>query len=408
MDALEIMQQAQVTEQPLNSEPRKSTEVEPIEPTAAPLTRGNLALNVVTMPKPTKAAKPKSEKIERVRGEGHLYKRGATFWFEIHFNGVRTRESLKTDDRQTAVIRMADRVADITRGIPTKVFEPVRVQEMFDKWMSEVERTCKPRTVQDYRSRWESHLKPAFGKTFATDITKQHVVDYLNARMREGAGAITQNRENRVLQMIFNHNKELIPANLFPTFPSMHSEKSHVRKGRLSSEDYATLLARLDDPKVFWLRAMLILTFKFGFRKGELLGAKCGWFDATTSVFTLPAYNTKNKMERRVPIQRDGDIFKMLVQLTEGRDADAALLTRNSKPVKDYRVAWKTLTAGITNGRGGHVTVHDLRRSAITGMSNKGIGADQAGTHLTPLVFSRYISRSESEEQAMAAKIEGD
>jgi integrase len=98
----------------------------------------------------------------------------------------------------------------------------------------------------------------------------------------------------------------------------------------------------------------------------------------------------------------------MLVQLTEGRDAAAALLTRNGKPVRDYRGAWSKLTEGITNGRGGHVTVHDLRRSAITSMSNKGIGAEQAGTHLSPDVFRRYISRSESEEQATAAKIECD
>jgi integrase len=226
--------------------------------------------------------------------------------------------------------------------------------------------------------------------------------------MQEGAGAITQNRENRVLQMIFNHNSEMIPANFFPTFPNMHGEKSYVRKGRLSSEDYSTLLARLEDPKVFWLRALLILTFKFGFRKGELLNAKCGWFDAAASVFTLPAYSTKNKTERRVPIHRGGDIYKMLVRLTEGRDADAALLTRNGRPVRDYRGAWSKLTEGITNGRGGHVTVHDLRRSAITGMANKGIGAEQAGTHLTGDVFRRYISRNEEEEQETAARTERD
>jgi hypothetical protein len=39
-------------------------------------------------------------------------------------------------------------------------------------------------------------------------------------------------------------------------------------------------------------------------------------------------------------------------------------------------------------------------------MSNKGIGAEHAGTHLTASVFSRYIVRSEAEEQATAALIE--
>jgi integrase len=113
-------------------------------------------------------------------------------------------------------------------------------------------------------------------------------------------------------------------------------------------------------------------------------------------------------MERRVPIKRDGEIYQMLVQLTAGRNPKDALFTRKGVPVRDYRGAWAKVTEGITNGRGGHVTIHDLRRSAITAMSNKGIGATQAGTHLTRDVFDRYISRSDEEEQATAGAIEGD
>jgi integrase len=141
-----------------------------------------------------------------------------------------------------------------------------------------------------------------------------------------------------------------------------------------------------------------------------LLNAKVKYFDAKASVFTLPAFTTKNAMERRVPIKHDGEIYRMLIKLTAGRDKDAALFTRNGKAVKDYRGAWEKLVEGLTggSGKGGCVTVHDLRRSAITGMSNKGIGAAEAGTHLTADVFNRYISRSEEEEQATAAKIEGD
>lgn len=405
MDILDVLQQTvSGAEQEQSQEQPQQAQTSPVA--IPPASRDSLARKLAVMPKPKTAAKP--EKAERVRGLGHLYLRGATYWFEIHHNGERTRESLNTDDKQTAILRMAKRAAEITQDIPVKKFDPISVQVMYENWFVEVERTCKARTIEDYKARWETHLKPFFGSLMATQVNKQKVSEYLNARMKDGAGAITQNRENRVLQMIFNHNRELIPQNFFPTFPKMHSEKSHVRKGRLSSEDYATLLTRLEDPQMFWLRAMLILTFKFGFRKGELLNAKCGWFDAATSVFTLPAYSTKNKTERRVPIHRGGDIYKMLVRLTEGRDADAALLTRNGRPVRDYRGAWAKLTEGITNGRGGHVTVHDLRRLAITGMANKGIGAEQAGTHLTGDVFRRYISRNEEEEQETAALTERD
>jgi integrase len=356
------------------------------------------------MPKPKRTRKPNA----RVRGQGSLFKRGDIFWFELNWKGSRTRRSLETPDRQTALIKLAEAVSAIRSGELPKTFEPVTVQSLYDVWIAEVERTCKPRTFEDYKSRWNGHLEPVFGRLFATQVTKDAVSKYLTDRKREGAGNITQNRENRVLQMLFNYNRKKISANDFPEFPEMHSEKNYVRKGRLSKTDFQTLLTRLEDPKNFWLKVIVVMTFRYGFRKNELLQATVSYFDAAQSVFTLPAYQTKNKTERRVPIQRDGEIYKMLVKLTEGRSPDAALFTRNGRPVKDYRGAWTQVTEGLTNGRGGHVMIHDLRRSAITEAKGKGLGAADFGTHLTPDVFARYVSRTESEEQANAAKVEGD
>lgn len=361
--------------------------------------------NLAVMPTPTKP-KEKRKTRRRVRGQGTMFRRGRIYWFELAWNRQRFRESLKTPDRETAIRKMNARIASIHSGELPKTFEPVSVQSLYETWISEVERTCKPRTLTDYQSRWTTHLKPVFGNLIATQVTKDKVASYLLHRKREGAGNITQNRENRVLQMVFNYNRKKISANDFPEFPEMHSEKSHVRKGRLSQEDYKTVMARLEDPKLFWLKVIVAMTFKFGFRKSELLKAKVGYFSAKASTFMLPAFTTKNRMEREVSIKRDGDIYQMLVKLTDGRDKDSVLFTRNGKPVRDYRGAWSLLTEDIGNGRGGRVTIHDLRRSAITNMSNKGVGPAQAGTHLTADVFNRYISRSEDEKQATASLIE--
>lgn len=96
----------------------------------------------------------------------------------------------------------------------------------------------------------------------------------------------------------------------------------------------------------------------------------------------------------------NGEIFKMLAKLTAGRSSGDALFHRDGRPVKVYRKTFEKLTAGMDNGQGGHVTIHDLRWSAITGMSNKGVTAAQAGTHLTQM-FSTAISnaRKRSERQ---------
>jgi integrase len=370
------------------------------------VTRDSSARKLSVMPK----AKPGHKKRDRVRGTGHLFQRGPMYWFELHYGGERFRESLKTTDREQALEKMALRIAEIRSGEATKKFEPISVQALYDIWIAEIERTCKPRTLEDYKSRWTAHLEPVFGHLFATQVTKDVVSKYLTARKRAGAGNITQNRENRVLQMIFNYNKKKISANAYPEFPEMHSEKNHVRQGRLSKADFQTLLTRLEDPKNFWLQVLVTLTFKFGFRKSELLNATVSYFDAKAATFTLPGFTTKNKQPRRVPIARDGAIYKMLTELTKGRPPDASVFTRNGKAVRDYRGAWAVLTEGIQGGSGlgGRVTIHDLRRSAISEARNKGLGAKDMGTHMTLDVYSRYEVRNEAEEQATAAKIEGD
>jgi len=166
----------------------------------------------------------------------------------------------------------------------------------------------------------------------------------------------------------------------------------------------------LEDPKLFWLKAILTMTWKYGFRRAELQTAKVKYFDPSAATFTVPAMATKNKAPRIVRVVRDGEIYKMLVKLTEGRDAEAPLFTRNGKPIIDYRGEWKKQTAGMKGGsaKDGSITIHDLRRSAISGMSAKGIDAKKAGTHLTADVFARYIVPSDKEQEENAAVIEGD
>jgi integrase len=360
---------------------------------------------LAVMPKPKKERK----RASRVRGQGSLFRRGEMFWMELNWKGTRFRRSLETTDRETALIKLDAEVSAIRAGEMPKKFDPILVQSMFDTFIIRAEVDCKPGTLENYKFRW-NHLKLFFGTMAATQVTKDKVTTYLHARMKEGATLCTRNREQRVLMMIFEHNRSKIPADRFPEFPKMQSERAHVRKGRLSKADYDTVRARLDDPKVFWLQVFVTLAFKYGFRKSELLNAKVGHFDPKASTFIVPAFTAKNKMERVVDLNPNGEIYRMLVKLTEGRDADAALFTRNGRPVKDFRGEWAKLTADIKggSGKGGAVTLHDLRRSAITNMSEKGVTAAQAGTHLTPDVFNRYISRDLNERRNTAKIIEGD
>ena len=358
------------------------------------------------MPPPRRERK----NLGRIKGQGSLFLRGRIFWFELNWKGNRYRESLETSDRQTALLKMGDRIAALRSGELPKVFVPITMREMYEAWILSRETDCKPSTYKWYVRTWNKHLRPFFGSMLATDVTLDRITQYFNMRSKKGAGLCTRNRENTILRMIFSHNSDKIPADRFPKFPNKRSEAAYVRKGRLNVEDYKTVLSRLDDTKLFWLKVIFVMTFKYAFRKSELLDAKVGYFDAKASVFTLPAFTTKNKMERRVPIKRDGEIYQMLVQLTAGRPPQDALFIRNGRPVSDYRGAWAKVTKGISGGSGleGCITIHDLRRSGITGMANKGLNSKDAGTHLTSDVYNRYIQKSPEEQQKTAALIESD
>ena len=76
--------------------------------------------NVLAMPKPKKARK----KAARVRGQGSLFLRGATYWMELNWKGNRTRKSLETADRETALIKLDTEVAAIRRGELPKTLTP--------------------------------------------------------------------------------------------------------------------------------------------------------------------------------------------------------------------------------------------------------------------------------------------
>ena len=166
-----------------------------------------------------------------------------------------------------------------------------------------------------------------------------------NRRMKEGAGLCARNREQRVLMMVFGHNKSKIPADRFPEFPDMSRRRRTSAKAGCRRDD-ETLRKRLDDRQLFWLKVFLVMTFKYGFRKGELLKAKCSYFDRSASTFTLPAFTTKNSMERVVDVAPGGEIH-MLVALTDGR----AHLTRHCSRGTEGRCAISVASGRRANGR---------------------------------------------------------
>ena len=134
-----------------------------------------------------------------------LYKRGPTWWMSFTLNERQVRRSTETNDR-----KLADR---IYHKVMTEVSE--------GKWFEEVTKV-KDVTFQeladnlfdDYKlnlrkSLWRveisvKHLQSHFKGCLAKDITTQSTRQYISARLGQGAGNGTINRELTTLKRMFS------------------------------------------------------------------------------------------------------------------------------------------------------------------------------------------------------------
>jgi integrase len=151
------------------------------------------------------------------------------------------------------------------------------------------------------------------------------------------------------------------------------------------------------------MRAMLCLSYSFGFRKAELLTLKVS--DVNLLAGTLQLRDSKNGEPRKVSLTQDAK--NLLTECVRNKSAEDAVFTRGSgNDVKDFRVTWEkvTLAAGVPG-----LLFHDLRRSAVRNMVRAGIPevvCMKVSGHKTRNVFDRYNITSERDLEDAARKIE--
>jgi integrase len=102
------------------------------------------------------------------------------------------------------------------------------------------------------------------------------ISSYITSRQEQDLANGTINRELSVLQAMFRLGERSIAANgkpvvdRLPVFPTKMKE-GKPRKGFIKDEQLALLAANAKTP---WLRCFIECAYKFGFRKGELLGLR--------------------------------------------------------------------------------------------------------------------------------------
>jgi integrase len=248
-----------------------------------------------------------------------------------------------------------------------------------------------------------NHLKAMFESVAVRDVTTALVAEYIAHRKAAGMSNGTINRETTMLKAMLNLGAKQTPpmVDRLPSFPKRLKE-SAPRKGFVQDAEYAVLKA---NAKHLWLRGLLALGYRFGFRKGEMLSLRVSQVDLLSKEIRL-GHDTKTGEPRLVSMTTE--VYQLMLECLRGKKANDYVLTRDgsSEPIVDFRDDWNALCSAAKLPT---LHVHDLRRSAVRNMVRKGIPERicmAISGHKTRAVFDRYNIIDTADIIAASAKLE--
>jgi integrase len=317
-------------------------------------------------------------------------------------NGKPYRETTHESDARKAQKFLQKRLGEISTGhFVAPATERIRVSELA-KDMFRDYRINVRRSLRYTEWRWRRHIEPVFAAMRAVDVTTEAVTKYIERRIATGAENSTINRELAALKRMFSLGYRSTPRKVqqVPVFPRLR--ENAPRKGFVEERQYRQIFQKSIE---LWLRAMLSLSYNFGFRKGELLTMRLNQVDLLAGTLTLAPGTTKNGEGRTIKLT--SATMELVKQCMMSKAPDDFLLTRQDRqPIKDFRAMWSKLTvaSGLPS-----LLFHDLRRSAVRNMVRRGVPevvAMRISGHKTRSVFDRYNIVNESDLAEAANRIE--
>jgi len=388
----------------------------------------------------------------RPRGSGYVWRppKSQVYWCQYFVQGQRFRESTHETSERRARRYLDDQVAEgRVNGRP--VSATLTVGDLVEaKLVSD--RNDGLKDIRSSEGRWNKNLQPFFGHIKARDLTTPIINRYAAKRRGEllakyqrqadsakaqaakaqkngdaekakelieraeraakKSPTATVNRELAIVRAAFHLGRKSGLVRDVPYFamPTEHN----TRTGFLEPGEYDKLVAATM-AEGHWLRTLFELGYAYGWRRSEMLGLTVGdlhFLDGPNGEGTVSLPDSKNGDPRIVTMTRK--VRELLLACIQGKAASDRVLTRGRKPIVDYREAWARVLkeAGIKR----HLLVHDLRRTAVRGMRDRGIDRKVAMNitgHRTESVYNRYniadladISKATAKLDAEQAKFE--
>jgi integrase len=239
------------------------------------------------------------------------------------------------------------------------------------------------------------------------------------------------------LKRMFRLATQSTPPKLsrIPYIPMLRED--NARSAFVEDAEYERLTANATE---LWLRTFLELAYSYGWRRGELLGLRVRQVNFANRSIRLDPGTTKNKEGREVAMT--AKVAELLREALVRKRPDDYVLTRNGKPVKEFRRTWGNLCERAGLGQflctkcgepvpgGGTckrkldegemecvgrrpryrgLIPHDLRRSAAKAARRAGVPESvvmKMGGWKTAAMFRRYAIDSSSDQRAAVEMLE--
>jgi integrase len=219
-------------------------------------------------------------------------------------------------------------------------------------------------SVKEDRKLLRRELLPAWGARKAADITRRDVIALVD-RIAAKPAPIGANRTLALASKIFNFgvSKELVSVNPAWHVPKPGKERAETRT--LTDGEIRVVWRALSDERYGDLFRLLLL---LGQRRTETAEMRWTELDLAAGWWTIPGTRTKNGLQHRVPLT---ETALSILQCIRRLNSDFVFPgLRESRPVVNLA---KPLERIIKRAAVANFTMHDLRRTAATGMAQAGV-----------------------------------
>ncbi len=243
-------------------------------------------------------------------------------------------------------------------------------QDYLDRYLS---KNTAPATFAEAKRDLEKNILPKWRNRPIASITRRDAIDLIDGIIARGA-EIQGNRSLARLRAMFNWAIEKDRVAVSPVDRMKPPTKEHSRDRVLSDDELRWFMLACD--AIGWpfgpLAKLLLLTAQ---RRDEVGGITWSELDLDRALWTQPKQRAKNNRAHEVQLSEAAvDVLRALPHVASG-----LVFTTNGRPVSGFSHGKRRLDAAMFKakcdelGDGAepipHWILHDLRRTAATGMA---------------------------------------